>query len=437
MATIAGISRAWLSASAVLLVAAGGAQAQSESAPSRYAFAVVHAFKGPSDGAFPWSGLVPAPDGNLYGSTWAGGSQPDCPGSLGVGCGTLYRIDAGGKETVVASLTGLPGALHLYGELLPAKDGSFYGVTNEGGSSTACNNGCGTVFRLDGGQKLKVLYSFGAQGGAGDANSPEGSLVRDGHGNFYGTSRFGGTDNNGTVFEASKSGAETVFYRFAGGSDGHGPSPDLLRDKSGNLYGTAGGGGSCSCGIVFKLDPAGHLSVLYTFQGGTDGATPIAGVIADAAGNLYGTTAEGGDMACGNGYGCGTVFRLAPDGTKTVLYTFTGSPDGELPVSRLTFDKAGNLFGSTWLGGDASCGNLGCGTVYGLTSGGKERVLHAFTGGRRGMFPWGQVYLDGAGNILGTAQEGGTVNASCTAGCGLVYRLSPVAPKTAVNRGDR
>jgi uncharacterized repeat protein (TIGR03803 family) len=399
---------------------AGGASAQNESAPSRYAFAVVHAFKGPADGAFPWSGLTLSPDGNLYGSTWAGGSQPDCPGSLGVGCGTLYRLDASGKETVIASLPGIPGPLHLYGELLPTKDGSFYGVTNEGGTAKACGNGCGTVFRLDARQKSK--------GGTSDANSPEGSLVRDRDGNLYGTSRFGGTNNNGTIFEVTRRGAETVLYRFTGGSDGHGPSPDLLRDKPGNLYGTAGGGGgSCSCGIVFSLDPAGNLSVLYTFQGGTDGAYPLAGLIADAAGNLYGTTGEGGNMTCGNGYGCGTVFRLAPDGTKTILYTFTGAPDGELPVSRLTADRAGNLFGSTWLGGDASCGDLGCGTVYEVTSGGKERVLHAFTGGRHGTFPWGQVYLDGAGNILGTAQEGGTANTWCSSGCGVAYKLSPEA----------
>jgi uncharacterized repeat protein (TIGR03803 family) len=411
---------------ALALLIAGGAQGQNESSPSRYTFAVVHAFKGPPDGAFPWSGVVGAPDGNLYGSTWAGGSQPDCSGSLGVGCGTLYRIDASGKETVIASLPGLPGSLHLYGGLLPAKDGSLYGVTNQGGTSGACHNSCGTVFRLDARQKLKVLCSFGSRGGTGDANGPEGSLVRDGDGNFFGTSRYGGTNNNGTIFEVDRSGTETVVYRFTGGSDGAGPSPDLLRNKAGNLYGTAGGGGgACNCGIVFKLDPAGVLSVLYAFQGGTDGATPIRGVIADSTGNLYGTTSGGGDMACANGYGCGTVFRLAPDGTKTVLYTFTGSPDGELPDSPLAMDKAGNLFGVTYVGGDASCGELGCGAVYEVTSSGKERVIHAFTGGRDGALPWGGVYVDANGMLTGTAQEGGRSNTWCGAGCGVVYKLSP------------
>jgi uncharacterized repeat protein (TIGR03803 family) len=148
-------------------------------------------------------------------------------------------------------------------------------------------------------------------------------------------------------------------------------------------------------------------------------------VIADSTGNLYGTTSGGGDMACANGYGCGTVFRLAPDGTKTVLYTFTGSPDGELPDSPLAMDKAGNLFGVTYVGGDASCGELGCGAVYEVTSSGKERVIHAFTGGRDGALPWGGVYVDANGMLTGTAQEGGRSNTWCGAGCGVVYKLSP------------
>ena len=411
---------------ALSFLIAGGAGAQTDTVPG-YGFTVVHAFKGPPDGAFPWSDLTLGPEGNLYGSTWAGGSDANCPGSLGVGCGTLYRLDVSGKETVVASLPGLPGPLHLYGGLLPANDGSFYGVTNEGGTSNACSgNRCGTFFRLDAQEKLKALYSFGVQGGLGDANNPEGDLVRDGQGNFYGTSRFGGTNDNGTIFEVSKSGTEMVLYRFANGSDGKSPNPDLLRDKSGNLYGTAGGGGgACNCGIVFRLDPAGDLSVLYAFQGGTAGATPIRGVIADAAGNLYGTTSGGGDMACANGYGCGTVFRLAPDGTETILYTFTGSPDGELPDSLLTRDRAGNLFGVTYVGGKASCGSLGCGVVYEVTTGGKERILHRFRGGRDGAFPWGSIHLDTNGALSGTAREGGRFNAWCSGGCGVVYRLSP------------
>ena len=428
MATIVGVSRAGFGALALLLAAAGGAPAQNESAPSRYTFAVVHAFKGPSDGAFPWAGLVKADDGNLYGTSWAGGSHPGCKGGLGVGCGALFRLDASGKESVIYSFVGLPGAIHLYGELLPSHDGSFYGVTNEGGTSTDCYNGCGTVFRLDARHRLTVLYNFGSNGGTGDANWPAGDLLRDGDGNLYGTSSTGGVNNNGTIFEVSRSGAETVLYRFTGGSDGAGPSSDLLLDSAGNLYGTAsGGGGSCSCGTVFRLDPAGVLTVLYTFTGGTAGANPLAGLVQDSAGNFWGITAGGGDSSCAGGYGCGTVFRLAPDGTETVIHAFSGSPDGELPVSRLTPDRRGNLYGVTYVGGDSACDNgVGCGAVYEISSKGNERVLHAFTGGKHGSWPWGQLYLDGAGNVLGTTQQGGKFGV-CANGCGIVYKLSPAS----------
>jgi uncharacterized repeat protein (TIGR03803 family) len=414
---------AWLCALA--LVATGSAQAQSQTSRSSYTFTVVHTLKGPPDGAFSWSGLVRAPDGNLYGSTWAGGTHPNCAGGLGVGCGTLFRLDSSGKERAIYSFVGLPGPIHLYGELLPSRNGDFYGLTNEGGTSTACYNGCGTIFHLDEKYRLTVLYNFGANGGTSDANWPAGDLVRDKDGNLYGTSSAGGYNNDGTIFKFSKSGVESVLYRFTGGSDGAGPSADLLLDSAGNLYGTAAsGGGSCNCGTVFKLDHNGVLAVLYTFPGGTAGANPLAGLTRDSAGNFYGITAGGGLATCGGNYGCGTVFKLASDGTESVLHAFSGNPDGELPVSLPTRDAHGNLYGVTYVGGDSACGDVGCGVVYEVTPEGKERVLHAFSGGKEGALPWGPMYINRAGELVGTTQEGGKFDL-CSNGCGIVYKLSP------------
>jgi uncharacterized repeat protein (TIGR03803 family) len=396
--------------------------------PSHF-YGVLHAFKGPPDAAYGWAGMVLAKDGNLYGTTWAGGDHANCKGGLGAGCGALFRLDSSGKETVIYNFVGTPGPIHLRGPLLPAGDGAFYGFTEKGGTAHICyqggGNGCGTAFKLTKDGKLKVLYNFGSQGGWSDAIWPDGGPIRDESGNLYGTSSAGGTNQNGTIFEIGNDGTERVLYRFTDGADGGGPASSLVRDSVGNLYGvTAHGGGACGCGTVFMLDPNGVLTVLYTFQGGTDGGNPVAGLIRDRAGNLYGTAALFGDSACDNGYGCGVVFELAPDGTETVLHTFFSSPDGALPVSQLEKDAQGNLYGTTWLGGNSTCANgIGCGVVFEVTKDGRERVLHRF-GGKDGMYPWGRVSFDASGNLVGETQQGGRLGL-CPNGCGLIYTLTP------------
>src|SRR5205085_5585010 len=189
-------------------------------------------------------------------------------------------------------------------------------------------------------------------------------------------------------------------------ADGAGPASGLIADDAGNLYGTTYFGGQvtnycanqgAACGVVFKLAPSGTETVLQTFAG-PDGANPIAGLIADSAGNFYGTTIVGGTA------GDGTVFKLAPDGTETVLHSFQGGNDGSGPRSALIMDKRGKLFGTTSLGGSpAECnGNSeGCGTVFELKSDGTERVLHAFTGGADGGLPIAGL-LEKNGNLYGT-----------------------------------
>jgi uncharacterized repeat protein (TIGR03803 family) len=192
-----------------------------------------------------------------------------------------------------------------------------------------------------------VLYSFT---GDKEGGNPFASLIADSSGNLYGTASQGYPSNQGTVFKLSLGGTYTVLHAFAGGSDGNFPTASLIA-SSGNLYGTTLYGGGCSsCGVVFKLSPSGTYTVLHSFTGGSDGIAPYAGLIADSSGNLYGTTTGGGAS------GKGTVFKLSPSGTETVLHSFTGGSDGNIPFGGLIADSSGNLYGTTENGGASNRG---------------------------------------------------------------------------------
>jgi uncharacterized repeat protein (TIGR03803 family) len=230
-------------------------------------------------------------------------------------------------------------------------------------------------------------------------------LVRDKAGNLYGTTYTDGAFGYGTVYKVDKTGKETVLYSFTGtGGDGAGPyEAGLIFDAAGNLYGTTTSGGTASAGTVFKVDPTGKETVLLSFNG-TDGATPQGGtLLRDNAGNLYGTASYGG------AYGNGTLFKLDPTGKETVLYSFgTGYFDGTVPSGRVVRDKAGNLYGTTYFGG-----GYGEGTVFKVNKKGKETLLHGFTGGFRkrngGSNPFSGLIQDEAGNLYGTTYSDGTV----------------------------
>lgn len=245
----------------------------------------------------------------------------------------------------------------------------------------------------------------------------------------------------------------TVLHTFTG-SDGEFPQGSLIRDREGNLYGTAfnGGNSSCNppfgCGVVFKMDPTGKETVHYTFQGGADGAYPATDLLRDEVGNLYGTTHGGGQIsvpACSFNPGCGVVFKVDPNGKETALYAFSGGADGLGPSSGLVQDKWGNLYGTT-IGGDPN-GNCpgtpqGCGVVFKLEPNGDETVLHTFTGGADGYAPYGDLLLDEDGNLYGAASNGGDVSGFCGAtilnatgslGCGTVFKLDGTSEFTVLH----
>ena len=241
-------------------------------------------------------------------------------------------------------------------------------------------------------------------------------LVRDAAGDLFGTTTYdGGASLWGAVFKITRARKETVLYSFTGGTDGGYPTGGVVRDAAGNLYGTTVDGGEGSgcyygaCGTVFTLHATGKESVLYSFTGGTDGASPAAGLVRDSGGNVYGTTYYGGNLTCnksGN-YGCGTVFKVTKSGKETALYTFTGGTDGAYPYAGLLRDAKGNLYGTSTEGGDLNCAPpYGCGTVFKLTKAGKLTVLHSFTGKADGAGPDGSLIRDAAGNLYGASSGG-------------------------------
>jgi uncharacterized repeat protein (TIGR03803 family) len=261
---------------------------------------VLYSFTGADDGAEPQAGLLLDAEGNLYGTTEHGGNLSSCYGS---GCGTVFKLDTTGHETVLYTFTGTAGDGYWPMADLLVRDvqGNLYGTTSEGGAFNY-----GMVFKVDATGKETVLHSFTMIDG--DGAYPQAALVRDARGNLYGTTIWGGAFGYGMVFKLDRTGRETVLHSF-GGTSGDGIQPDagLLRDAHGNLYGTTGAGGAFSSGTVFTLDTKGNESVVYSFRGtGGDGQYPAAGLVRNARGDLYGTTVGGG------AYGYGTIFKLTP-----------------------------------------------------------------------------------------------------------------------------
>ncbi len=411
---------------------------------------LLHTFTGGADGGSPNGSLAFDPAGNIYGTTYSGGTQL---------VGVAFKLTPAGTETVLYNFQnqgpGVNGGYFPAGGVALDSSNNLYGTTQYGGSVD-----CGVVFKVDTSGHESAIYTFnGTDGGA-----PWSGVIRDTAGNLYGTAQAGGAAGQGVVFKVTPAGSETTLYSFTGGADGGQPYSGVIRDSAGNLYGTTQAGGAGQ-GVIFKLSAAGVETPLHSFGSGSDGAQPyIAGVIRDSAGNLYGTTSAGGTTgagvvyklssagvetvlvnfggssdggapeaapirdASGNFYGTtytggingfGTVYKVTPEGHETLLHTFTGT-DGDNPFGGLVRDASGNLYGTTYKGGAH-----GLGTVYKLDTANKETTIHNFTGGADGSYPYyGSLVFDTAGNLYGTTWKGGT------AGFGVVFKLDPTGNET-------
>jgi len=380
---------------------------------------VLHTFTAGEDGGVPNPGVILDSEGNLYGTTLFGGDHKplDCQagGPYPPGCGVVFKLTptAHGPwtETVLYTFTGgadgnEPGASPTFDS-----SGNLYGTTSIGGNLSCLPYGCGVVFKLtpsNGGPWTEsVLYTFnnGTDGGFPIYNG----VTFDSHDNLYGTAFYGGdlsvscfgTPGCGVVYQLAPTSSgpwtETVLHAFTGGTDGAIPYYGVTLDSGGNVYGTTGFGGDTNgsnclggyginappgCGVVYELTQTQGVwneTPLYTFTGGSDGAEGNSLLLFDSAGNLYGETSNGGDLAAQNPdcyigneqAGCGVVFKLTPaeqaPWTESVLYTFTGGTDGASPTGNLLLDSAGNLYGMADNGGnDSDCGGQGCGVFFEL-----------------------------------------------------------------------
>jgi uncharacterized repeat protein (TIGR03803 family) len=380
---------------ALFTLTAGAALAASQPAAQ---YQIVHTFEG-SDGSQPAANLTADKAGNLYGTTQYGGSENQ---------GTVFQLAPDGAETVLYSFAGGSDGSNANGPVARDKAGNLYGETYAGGAPDL-----GTVFKIAPDGTETLLHTFA--GGTNDGSKPFGGVVRDKSGNLYGTTFSGGASEMGTVYEIEPNGTMTFLHSFAGGTDGALPVAGLFRDRRGNLYGTTSGGGTGGTGTVFRLAPDGSETVLYSFLNGYDGGLPASPVIVDKAGDVYGESLDGGTTYNG------VVYEVTPSGTEIALYSFTGGTDGGTPDSVLTPDKYGNLYGTTQEGGEeGGCGGSGCGVVFKLRPNGKETVLHTFTGGADGDVPLaglikvrdratGESYLYGTSSGLGTKGAHGTI----------------------------
>lgn len=379
-----------------------------------------------TDGDSPNNGsLVQGIDGNLYGATDLGGTYRECGG----GCGTVYKVTASGNLATLYSF-GSDGQ-YPYAGLTLAVDDNFYGTTSSGGL------GKGTIYEITPAGELTTIYRFCPNGFCDDGRFPNAGIIEAISGIFYGTTVEGGAHDNGTVYGFTATHGR-VLHSFCAQpkcADGGDPYAGLMQASNGNLYGMTDAGGNLAptcgqggCGTVFEITPAGKLTNIHFFEG-TDGGNPVASLIQGTDGNLYGTTLTGGSApTCGPypHYGCGTIFKITPQGVLTTLHKFCtepGCPDGANPVAGLMQGTDGNFYGTTQAGGSGDCMQgltPGCGTVFAMTPNGTLTTLHSFNGAD-GNEPDAGLIQATTGIFYGTTFWGGM--GSCLNYCGTIFSI--------------
>ena len=339
---------------------------------------ILHAFGGP-DGANPKAALIQATDGNLYGTTSAGGVN---------GTGTVFQITTAGTLTTLYNFTGGADGATPEAGLVQGSDGNFYGTTLLSGT-----NSLGTVFQITPNGVFASLHSFNGP----DGSYPLATLVQGADGNFYGTTSAGGANGTGTVFQISSAGALTTLYNFTGGADGATPKAGLALGRDGNFYGTTFLGGTNNDGTVFQITPAGTLTSLYQFDVRIDGRNPQAALVQGIDGNFYGTTAIKGPR------GDGTMFRISSvssTGVFALVFGF-GGVVGKTPQSALIQGMDGNFYGATTFGG------FRYGSLFQVSSNGLLTTLYNFIGGTDGAVPYAGFVQGRDGYFYGTTGYGG------------------------------
>jgi uncharacterized repeat protein (TIGR03803 family) len=393
--------------------------------PAYAQFSVLYDFGTRSgDPLSPSGGLVQGRDGNLYGISQSGGTT----GSAG----TVFKVSPAGTMRVVYSFCSqtncADGATPLAGLTL-RPDSHFIGTTSSGGDTA--NDG--TIFDLTQTGDLTVLYTFT---GGKDGRTPSAPPILGPDGSFYGTTTFGGGSSScGTIYRITNSGTSSGGFKLLHDfdkTDGCNPKAALVLGTDGNFYGATSNGGTCAanggCGVVFQVTPAGKVTVLHNFAGGTDGYGSLAPLIQGSDGNFYGTTQE---VFAGQRFP-GNVFQITPTGTYTILHALNGTTDGAQPATGLVQATDGNFYGAAAIGGNSTNGNCssdgGCGTLFQVTAGGSYSVLYNFDF-TTGFLPFYALVQHTNGVLFGVAR-GGSVNGGLCGdvGCGVVYSWSAGLP---------
>jgi len=342
------------------------------------AVTTLYSFTNKFDGSQPYAGLVLGNDGNFYGTCFDGGTN---------GFGSVFKMFPGGALTPLHSFSFIDGQTPTAGLTL-GTDGNFYGTTFAGGT-----NDYGTVFQISSNGIFASLYSF--TNGIDGAN-PYAGLVQGSNGAFYGVTSAGGVNNNGVFFQITSAGAFTPLHYFNNGADGSQPRATLILASNGMFYGTTYAGGSDGKGVVFSITADGAIAPLYSFNGGSDGANPVGQLTQGTNGVFYGTAYAGGS----NGFG--TVFQMTSGGAFSGLYSFTGGSDGASPAAGLALGSDGNFYGTTYGGGPD-----GDGGIFKITAQGGLTPLYLFTGSNDGSSSMAMLVQGSDGDFYGTTQLGG------------------------------